>query len=144
MLCVVLRGADLYLGKVGSGVGLFRKDGDTQPFPTDFSYREALHTPPLGVQPEAEIRMGRYQVTPGTRLLLSDTALVDFPMQTLTGALALEDVGAVLASLREQAKRQITAMAVEFVAPNQPVRLPAKTGESTAVLTGTTPVAATG
>ena len=140
MLCVVLRGADLYLGKVGSGVGLFRKDGDTQPFPTDFSYREALHTPPLGVQPEAEIRMGRYQVNPGTRLLLSDTALVDFPMQTLTGALALEDVGAVLANLREQAKRQITAMAVEFVSPNQPTRLPAKSGESTAVLTGTAPV----
>jgi len=69
-------------------------------------------------------------------LLLSDTALVDFPMQALTGALALEDVGAVLANLREQAKRQITAMAVEFVAPNQPTRLPAKTGESTAVLTG--------
>ncbi|MEO8397372.1 MAG: hypothetical protein ABI700_30525, partial [Chloroflexota bacterium] len=144
MLCVVLRGADLYLGKVGSGVGLFRKDGDTQPFPTDFSYREALHTPPLGVQPEAEIRMGRYQVNSGTRLLLSDTALVDFPMQTLTGALALEDVGAVLANLRELAKRQITAMAVEFVAPNQPTRLPAKSGESTAVLTGALPTTATG
>ena len=142
MLCVVLRGADLYVGKVGSGVGLFRKDNDTQPFPTDFSYREALQTPPLGLQPEAEIRMGRYQVNPGTRLLLSDAALLDYSMETLTTALALEDVGAVLATLREQARRQITAMAVEFVPPNQPTRLPAKTGESTAVLTGTAPVPA--
>jgi hypothetical protein len=43
MVCVVLRGADLYVGKVGSGVGLFRHNGETQPFPTDFSYREALN-----------------------------------------------------------------------------------------------------
>src|SRR5664279_184230 len=109
MLCVVLRGADLYLGKVGSGVALFRKESDTQPFPTDFSYREALTTPPLGVQEETEIRMGRYQVSPGTRLLLSDASLADYSMELLISTLALEDVGAVLANLRDQVKRQITA-----------------------------------
>ncbi len=73
MLCGVLRGADLYIGKVGSGVGLYRADGESQPFPTDFSYREALNTPALGVQPEAEMRMGRYQVSAGARLILADS-----------------------------------------------------------------------
>src|SRR5436190_10653676 len=99
MLCVVLRGSDLYVGKVGAGVGLYRNDGDVQPFPTDFSYREALHTPPLGVQTDAEIRMGRYQVKPGTRLLLSDASLIEYPMDALATTMALEDVGAVLAAL---------------------------------------------
>ncbi len=139
MICVVLRGSDLYVGKVGSGVGLFHRSGDTQPFPTDFSYREALHTPPLGVQTEAEIRMGRYQVSAGTRLLLSDSALLDYSMESLTATIGAEDLGEVLATLRDQAQRQITAMAVEFVPPDQPVKLPAKTGDSSAAITGTTP-----
>ncbi len=139
MVCAVLRGSDLYVGKVGSGVGLFRYNGETQPFPTDFSYREALNTPPLGVQKEAEIRMGRYQVNNGTRLLISDSTLLDFPMDTLTASLGMEDIGALLADMREHVHRQITAMAVEFVAPNQPVGLPAKVGESSAVITGTAP-----
>ncbi len=50
--------------------------------------------------------------------------------------MTLEDVGALLARLRENANRQITAMAVEFVAPDQPSTLPAKSGESSAVITG--------
>lgn len=139
MVSAVLRGSDLYVGKVGSGVGLFRHNGETQPFPTDFSYREALNTPPLGVQKEAEIRMGRYQVNAGTRLLVSDSTLLDFPMDALMTTLSMEDVGALLADLREHVHRQITAMAVEFVAPDVPVKLPAKVGESSAVITGTAP-----
>ncbi len=141
MLCAVLRGADLYVGKIGSGVGLLRKDGDVQPFPTDFSYREALNTPALGTQSEPEIRMGRYQVSAGTRLLLSDAALLDYPMDVLNSSIALEDVGAVLANLREQASRQITAMAIEFIAPDQPVSIPVKAGDSSAVISGTAPAA---
>ncbi len=136
MLCGVLRGADLYIGKVGSGVGLYRADGESQSFPTDFSYREALNTPALGVQQEAEMRMGRYQVSAGSRLILADAALLDYPTETLNGALQLEDVGALLARLRESANRQITAMAIEFVSPDAPTTLPAKSGESSAVITG--------
>ncbi len=144
MLCAVLRGSDLYVGKVGSGVGLLRHNGETQPFPTDFSYREALRTPPLGIQEEADVRMGRYEVNAGTRLLLSDEALLDFPTEMLTTTLGLEDVGALLSNLREHARRQITVMAVEFVAPDQPIKLPAKEGELSAVITGaaSAPVAA--
>ncbi|MCC6803536.1 MAG: hypothetical protein IT319_11690, partial [Anaerolineae bacterium] len=139
MVCAVLRGSDLYVGKVGSGVGLFRHNGETQPFPTDFSYREALNTPPLGVQREAEIRMGRYQVNAGTRLLISDASLLDLPMDVLIASLGMEDIGALLANLREHTHRQITAMAVEFVPPNSEVDLPVRVGESSAVITGQAP-----
>ncbi|MEP7292806.1 MAG: hypothetical protein ABI835_13570 [Chloroflexota bacterium] len=139
MLCGVLRGSDLYVGKVGAGVGLFRHDGDTQPFPTDFSYPEALKTAALGVALEAEVRMGRYQVSAGTRLLLSDTALLDYPIELLTSTLGLEDIGSVLATLREHTKRQITAMAIEFVSPDQPTAPSVRTGESSAVITGNAP-----
>lgn len=144
MLCGVLRGADLYVGKVGSGVGLFRHEGEIQPFPTDFNYPEALQTPALGVMAEPDIRMGRYQVSAGTRLLLSDTALLQYPTETLHNALATSDIGAVLGTLREQVRRQMTAMAIEFVPPNQPTAATIKTGESSAVITGaaTAPVAA--
>ncbi len=137
MICAVLRGVDLYVGKVGSGVGLFHQPGEVpQPFPTDFSYREALQTPPLGVQTEPELRIGRYQVAAQTRLLIADASLIDYPPDMLRTALEQTDIGAALAALREQVKRQITAMAVEFVPHNQPVTLPAKSGESTSAITG--------
>lgn len=131
VICAVLRGADLYLGKVGSGVALFYHLGDMEPFPTDFSNDEALFGPPLGVRAEPDVRMARYEVTQGTRLLMADAALADLNMDQIHGAISAEDIGAVLAGLKETVASQITLLAVEFVPPEAPLPLPAREAEST-------------
>src|SRR5690606_16078240 len=131
VICAVLRGADLYLGKVGSGVALFYHLGDVEPFPTDFSNDEALFGPPLGVRAEPDVRMARYEVTQGTRLLIADSALADLNMDQLQAAVSTEDIGAVLASLKETVAAQITLLAIEFVPPEAPTPLPAREAVST-------------
>lgn len=131
VVCAVLRGADLYLGKVGSGVALFYHLSEMEPFPTDFSNDEALFGPPLGVRAEPDVRMARYEVTQGTRLLMADAALADLNMDQIHRAISAEDIGAVLAGLKETVASQITLLAVEFVPPEAPLPLPAREAEST-------------
>lgn len=131
VVCAVLRGADLYLGKVGSGVALFYHLSEMEPFPTDFSNDEALFGPPLGVRAEPDVRMARYEVTQGTRLLMADAALADLNMDQIHGAISAEDIGAVLAGLKETVASQITLLAIEFVPPEAPLPLPAREAEST-------------
>ncbi|NDJ61947.1 MAG: hypothetical protein GYB67_12525 [Chloroflexi bacterium] len=93
--------------------------------------------------------MARYTVEMGTRLVLADPTLADLDFEAVTAALALEDIGAVLAKLKQLAPRQLTLMAVEFVPPEQPVALPVPEVEATLTadpLTGalTPPVTTTG
>jgi hypothetical protein len=131
MLCAVLRGADLYLSRVGGGVGLLRHDSELQSFPTDFSNDEALIGPPLGVHLSPDVKMAMYQVRSGTRLILSDVALADLEMSEIAAALALPDISEVLVALKERVKTQITLTVIEFVPPEQPTVLPVREVEST-------------
>ncbi len=135
MLCAVLRGSDLYLSRVGAGVALLRHEGETQPFPADFSNDEALFGPPLGVHPSPDVKMAMYQVTNGTRLVLADASLADVEMNALTAALALGDISDVLVALKDQIRSQITLTIIEFVPPEQPAPLPVREAESTAAVT---------
>lgn len=136
LICGVLRGGDLFIGKAGGGVILLQKDGTTQSFPPDLLDDDQIFTPPLGVQPMPDVRMTRYAVTAHTRLVFADAALAEYPMDTLSAALGAEDVGAVLALLREHVKRGMTMLAVEFVPPMIATTVPAKEGESSAAIMG--------
>lgn len=132
MLCAVLRGSDLYLSRVGAGVALLRHNGEIQPFPTDFSNDDALFGAPLGVHPSPDVKMAMYQVTNGTRLVLSDASLADVEWDNVRTALALSDIGDVLVALKDQIRSQITLTVIEFVPPEQPAPLPVREAESTA------------
>jgi hypothetical protein len=134
ILCAVLRSTDLYLAKVGSGVAVFRHEGEVQPFPADFSNDEALFSAPLGVQPAPDVKMAHYQVQTGTRLILSDPGLADLTLEQIETAIEAENIGEVLLSLRALVARQIILTAVEFVPSEAPVEIPVREGESTAAL----------
>ncbi len=138
MLCAVLRGADLYVGKVGSGVALFRHQGQTQPFPADFSNDDNVYGTPLGVQPSIDPKMARYSVTHGTRLLLSDPGLADLNSESVNAAVAADDFTGVLAALKDTVRTQITLLAVEFVPPEVPVAAPIREAEALAAPAGET------
>lgn len=142
ILCAVLRGSDLYLGRVGTGVALFRRNGATEPFPADFSNDEALFGPPLGVQPVVDAKMGHYEVDAGTRLILSDPGLADLDMDKLNEAAAKEDIAAVLHALKEMITANATLLTVEFVPPEAETPLAAREGESTALLDSPPPAPA--
>lgn len=132
MVCAVLRGADLYVGKVGSGVALFRHQGQTQPFQADFSNNDNVYGTPLGAQPSIEPKMARYAVTHGTRLLISDPGLAELDSDAVNEAMAADDFTGVLAALKDAVRTQITLLAVEFVPPEVPAAAPIREAESLA------------
>lgn len=127
----VLRGSDLYLGKIGTSAALLTGRDSAQAFPAAFADKAALTGAPMGVELTPDIKMAKYTVSASTRLLLADAALTDYPADDLEAAARLEDIGAVLARLREIVKAHITLLALEFVAPDQPAALPIKAVEST-------------
>lgn len=141
MLCVVLHGSDLFVAKTGSGVALLRHEGEIHPFPASFDDDDALFGPPMGVHPVPNVKMTRYQVASGTRLLLADANLADFEMEKMKAALEESDIGAVLLNFKELIKNQITLMAVEFVPPDIPSPPRTRESESTVPTAAAPPTA---
>lgn len=131
VLCAVLRGNDLYLAKVGAGVALFRHGDDLQSLPADLTNDEALFGPPLGVQPVPAIKMARYEVETGTRLVLADVGLADVGLEAIKPATDAPNIGELLVALRAIGPRQMILTAVEFVPPAAPAPLATAEGEST-------------
>jgi hypothetical protein len=135
MLCAVLRGDDLILGKVGSGMALYRHFGDTLAFPANFSSDEVLFGPPLGVQPIPDVKMSSYKVAHGTRLIMADEHLAELDLARMTTALGAVDIGAVLTDFKDLVTTRVTLMAVEFVPADAPSPLPVQVAESTTKVT---------
>jgi len=147
ILCAVLRGEELFLGKVGAGIALLCRDGQPIPFPAEFTNDDALYGPPLGVQPVPDMKLARYTVETGTRLILSDPNLADLDMGRLQEALSARDLASALVTLRDQIANQASLLVAEFVPPEVPAGVPVREGESTAELsksraTGDSPRAA--
>lgn len=120
LVCAVLNDNEVFLSRAGSGVALYRHLAEMQPFPTDFSNDEQLYGPPLGVQPVPDIKMTRYSVAHGSRLVMSDSRLADLDMNRMTAAMCTNEIADVLAGYRDLVASQVTLMAVEFVPPEVP------------------------
>jgi len=132
MICAVLRGNDLIIGRVGAGVVVLREMNKTLTFPEDLSNDDAIYTMPLGVQSEPNIRMRQYRVDEASRVLFCDAQIADFDLDQISNVLLSTDLSLVLVGFKEMARLQLTMMAVEFVKPEQPVPETVPIGESTA------------
>ncbi|MBI5667005.1 MAG: hypothetical protein HZC41_03285 [Chloroflexi bacterium] len=132
MLCAVLRDDELIVARVGSGVAVVQQNGTLLPFPAEFNHDEALFGAPLGVHPVPDMKMAKYTVVPGARMILADAPLADLPMDKIREAITASDITHVLAGLKEVASQQITLLAVEFVTPETPSPVAAPEAESTA------------
>lgn len=134
ILAAVLRDDEVFLARVGSGVALIRNQGDSQPqpFPTDFSNDDALFGPPLGIHPIPDIKMSKYTVSEGNRLLLADSRLADLDMEKMSAAMGANDINEVLGAFKELGSMQLTMLAAEFVPPEAPSPVAVKEGRSTA------------
>lgn len=134
VLCAVLHGEDLFMTRVGSGVGLLYYGGETQAFPAPFDNDDALFGPPLGVQPVPDIKMTRYRVVSGARLVLADPNLAELPLEKMSEALRRPDIGEVINGFKELVSQHLTLLAVEFMPPDMPAPIPVREGESTATV----------
>lgn len=130
MICAALRGKELFLARVGPAVAVLRGSTQTLSFPEDLDADEAIFTVPLGVQPIPDVKMTRYMVSSGSRLLLGDVNVTDFDREKLTDALMALNVENALDAVKELAYDRLSVMLVEFVPPEEPVPLMAATGPS--------------
>lgn len=133
ILCAVLRDDELFLGRVGASLALIYDpvQNAPQPFPTDFSNEETLFGPPLGIHPMPDIKMSKYTVYQGSRLILGDARLADLEMPKITESIGGSDISEVLGQLKEAVTTQITLLVAEFVPPEAPSPVPVKEGRST-------------
>ncbi|MCB9453923.1 MAG: hypothetical protein H6672_21025 [Anaerolineaceae bacterium] len=130
MLCAVLHDQEVYLARVGSGIAFLSAEEQVT-FPEDLSKDEAIFRPPMGVHPVADVRMTRYPVVSGSRLILGDAGLADLDRDKLWAGLKAPDIAAALSALKEMVTAQLTLLAVEFVPPEIPVAVPTREAEST-------------
>lgn len=131
VLCAVLRGDDLIIGRVGCAVTLVLHDGAVQSSPESLTDDESLYIPPLGVHPIPKIKMAQFRVGNGSRAVFGDDNLADLDREKLEAALKADDIGAVLIGFKELARLQMTMMGVEFVPPEVETDIPIPVGEST-------------
>lgn len=120
MICAVLRENELFLARSGSSVALLHQNTETQPFPTEFHNDEALFGPPLGIQPVPDIRMSRYNITSGARLLMADSRMADLDINRMRMSASAKEISDVITGFKEMVTSQITMLAIEFVPPEAP------------------------
>lgn len=131
VMVAVLHDEDMYVARVGSALSILQTNGLTLTFPEDLTNDESLFNVPLGVQPVPDVKMARYAVNTGTRLLLGDVNLAEIPAEKLNHTLAASNIEAVLDGLRTTINVQAQLMVVELVPPEEESNVLAAPGEST-------------
>lgn len=135
IICAVLRGRDLILGRIGGCVALVHQNGRTQSFPEDLTDDEALYTAPMGVHPVPNVKMAQYRVSSGTRVVFGDANLADLERDGINKALKVSELGSVLVEFKALARLQMALMSVEFVPPDIPTPASIPAAQSTVEIT---------
>jgi len=130
MIAAVLHEDALYVARVGPVLSVLQTAGLTLTFPEDLSDEGALFRVPLGLQPEPDIALVHYGLTPGSRLILSDGNLVDISGERLRAILLENDIESVLQSLRRTIKIQSQLILAELVTPEYESPSTAAPGQS--------------
>jgi len=126
LLCAVLHSGDLYLARAGRCAALLAHENTLEALPG----AGAADSAPLGLHPVVDVKLNRYRVASGTRLLLADAGLAGISPEALQPALRGAHIGEVLGSVRALPVSQLTLLAVEFVPPDAAIPLPVREGES--------------
>ncbi|MGJ3237314.1 MAG: hypothetical protein ACFE0Q_01270 [Anaerolineae bacterium] len=134
MILAVMRGTDLYVARAGAATMILRHSGETQTVPASLKQDDSLFKPPLGVQPIPEVELSRFVIDNGTRMILADASVTEITEEKLEQALLASNIEEVLDDFKLLVTLQIQMMLVEFVPPEQPVMVPAATGQSSAVI----------
>lgn len=122
MICGVLHDKNLILSRCGLGMAVLQQGTETTLFPTDpLNEDDLVFGPPLGVRPIPDVKMKQFTIAPGARLLLSDADLADAEIAALGGVMQSATLEVVLIELKALLIDQVTAIAAEFIPPEEPV-----------------------
>lgn len=130
IVVAVLRGDELFTARTGAAALVLKNGLTLTTLPESLSDEEALFQPPLGVRPIPEVEMKRFQVAPGTRLLLVDAAIAEQRPENVKTALSAPDIQEAIEEYRLLVTGQTQAMMIEFVKAEEPVPIPVIAGES--------------
>ena len=134
MILAVMRSTDLYVARAGAATLVLRHSGETKTVPESLTDDDKLFKPPLGVQPIPEVEMSRFTVDSGTRMVMADASIAEITQDKMDQALVASNIEEVLDDFKLLVTLQIQMMVIEFVPPEQPVMVPAATGQSSAVI----------
>ncbi|MEL6270308.1 MAG: hypothetical protein AAFR22_10895, partial [Chloroflexota bacterium] len=121
MMCAVLHDRNLILSRCGLGMAVLKNGDQTLYFPTDpLNETDVVFGPPLGVQGLPDVRLKQFRVQPGARLVMADADLADADRAEVAAAMTADDVSAMLMQMKNLLVRQITAIGVELISPEEP------------------------
>ncbi len=123
ILCLVLRGREIYVARAGACLSLLRQGDNFISAPDDPRDEYALNGLPLGYSPSPDIKLAHYEIAPGNVLILGDAGLAAANREKLSAALAAGKINAVQEALKPLAAPLTQAMIVifEIVDPAAPV-----------------------
>jgi len=120
MICLVLRGREVYLARAGACLCLFRQGENFITLPDDLRDEYALNALPLGYSPVADIKLSHYEVASGQVMLLGDSGFAQAQRDQLSDALSAGDIQAVIDPLKSLGGNKAQAIIIEFVSVDTP------------------------
>src|SRR5258706_5504813 len=75
MICVGMRGREVYVARTGSCICLYRQGEGFVSLPDDLGDEYAVNALPLGYSPLPDIKLAHYDIAPGHVMVLSDSGL---------------------------------------------------------------------
>ncbi|GAB4571649.1 MAG: hypothetical protein Kow0077_08890 [Anaerolineae bacterium] len=118
MVCLVLRGQEVFVAKTdGTGV-LFWQGGGLRRFP---QAGPLAGTHPLGMAPEPDFQVTRFIVEAGDVMALTDNGLFSLAPEALRQCGVRGDIQQTAQRLKQQRVVETSAMLLQFVPPEVPV-----------------------
>ena len=123
LACLVLRGADCYIARVGGVLSLLRQDGLLRIDPDLTADGQLPPSPALGGSAPPDLKFAHYTVAPDQVVVLADSGFAAAPADPLNEALAAPDLPAILTALKPLAGAKAQALIIRFAASNAPANL---------------------
>src|SRR5258708_21809496 len=120
MICLVLRGHEVYVARAGSCLCLFRQGDTFVTLPDDLRDEYALNGLPLGYSPVPDIKLSHYEVAPGHVMVLGDAGLAQADRNQLNDALSTGNIQAILEPLKALGGNKAQAVVIEYVSVDAP------------------------
>ena len=115
LICAVLRRDELILGRVGQALAAYQLGDQLNRFPENFHNPVEMKRVPLGAHPIADLRMTRFPVREGARLLLGGSGLAEMNAAAIRAALRGPDLTETLQQLQKDAPPQLHILGCEFL-----------------------------
>src|SRR5690349_8669124 len=113
MICLVLRGREVYLARAGSCLCLFRQGDSLITLPDDLQDEYELNGLPLGYSPVPDIKLSHYEVASGHVMALADAGFAQSDRSEISEALGAGGIQAIIEPLKTLGGNKAQAIVIE-------------------------------